>query len=359
MKNIHTITALITLFIFSSCKEVSSNHEETKQEVIPVKVANASGNNDHSFIATSGKVVAGNSANITTRVMGYVQKTHVITGAKVIKGQLLLEINNKGLQAKKLQAKANVTQAEAVFNNAKKDLKRFEQLFKESSASQKELENVTVQYKIAKANMSAVKEMLNEINSQFKYFQIRAPFEGIVVNKFIDEGNMANPGTTLLTLENSKRIKVETMVSEQQISNINKGAEVEVLINSINKKLKGKVSEISTSSLHTGGQYLVTVLLDTNNSSILSGMFATVHFPSQSKVNQVSRTFIPEQAIVKRGQLCGVYTISTSNTAILRWLKLGKKHKGNVEVISGLSNGEAYIISSQSKLYNGAKITVQ
>lgn len=358
MKSKFIIPAIITLFIFSSCKENSSNQEEINQEVISVKVAKAIVNNNYSFTATSGKVVANNTVNITTRIMGYVQKVYVKPGAKVTKGQLLLEINNSDLQAKKLQSKASVVQAEAVFNNAKKDLKRFEQLFKENSASQKELDNVTAQYKISKANVVAAKEMLNEINSQLNYFQIKAPFDGVVVNKFIEEGNMTNPGNILLSVENMARVKVETMVSEQQISNINKGAEVEVLINSIDGEFKGKILEISTSSVHTGGQFLITVLLDKNNSSILSGMFAEVRFLLQEKINQPN-IFIPEKSIVKREQLCGVYTVSTTNTAILRWLKLGKKHKGNVEVISGLSSGETFIISSQSKLYNGAKITVQ
>lgn len=359
MKNKFILTAIIiTSLMFSSCKEASNNDEAIKQEAIRVKVAKASLNNNHSFIVTSGKVVAENHVNITTRVMGYVKKIHVKTGSKVTKGQLLVEINDSALQAKKLQAKANITNAEVVFNNAKKDWNRFKQLFKESSASQKELDNVTAQYKISKANLSTAKEMLNEVDSQLSYFQIRAPFDGLVVNKFIDEGNMANPGITLLSVENTDKIKVETMISEQQISSIKKGNEATVLIHSIEGELKGRVTEISTSSIHTGGQFLVTVLLDKSKTSVFSGMFATVQFLSQNKTTQ-STIFINKKAIVKRGQLTGVYTISSSNTSILRWLRLGKEHGENVEVLSGLSNKESYIISSQSKLYNGAKVTVQ
>lgn len=358
MKNIFKITALITLFTFFGCKESTVEKVNVKEEVIVVKVAKVSTNNTTPFITSSGKVVAENSANISTRIMGYVKKVYVKTGSKVVKGQLLIEINNNDLQAKKLQAQANVYQSEAVFNNSQKDLKRFQQLFKENSASQKELDNIIAQFKVSKANLTAAKEMLNEVESQFNYFKITAPFDGVIVNKFIEEGNMANPGTILLSVENTNTVKIETMVSEKEITGIKKGAEVKVIISAINTQLKGKIAEISSSSINTGGQFLVTILLDKTNVKVLSGMYATVQFSSEIKTTE-SAVLIPEKAIIKRGQLQGIYTISTSGTAILRWLRLGKKQGENVEVISGLTNGETYIVSSTSKLFNGAKVSAQ
>lgn len=358
MKNIFRITVLITLYTFIGCKESIGEKASEKEKVIKVKVAKISENNRSSFITSSGKVVAENSVNLSTRVMGYVKKIHVKTGSKVIKGQLLIEINNNALQAKKLQSQANVYQSQAVFNNSQKDLERFQQLFKENSASQKELDNITAHFKTSKANLIAAKEVLNEVVSQFKYFKIRAPFDGVVVNKFINEGNMANPGETLLSVENADAIKIETMVSEKQITTIKKNEEVKVTISSISKQLKGKIVEVSTSSVNTGGQFLVTILLDKTDVKILSGMFATVQFSSQIETKE-NTVLIPKNVIVKKGQLQGVYTISASGTSILRWLRLGRKQGENVEVISGLTNGETYIISSESKLFNGVKVSAQ
>jgi hypothetical protein len=92
--------------------------------------------------------------------------------------------------------------------------------------------------------------------------------------------------------------------------------------------------------------------------SILSGMFTTVQFPVEHK-EKVGAVLIPIEAIVNNGQLSGLYTISENNTAILRWLRLGKTFGDQVEVLSGLSSNETYIISAEGKLYNGANITVQ
>ena len=65
---------------------------------------------------------------------------------------------------------------------------------------------------------------------------------------------------------------------------------------------------------------------------------------------------VPKKAIENHGQLNGIYTVSTDSTAVLRWLRLGKNFGDQVEVLSGLSAGEKYIVEAQSKLYNGAKI---
>ncbi|MEJ2113091.1 MAG: efflux RND transporter periplasmic adaptor subunit, partial [Flavobacteriaceae bacterium] len=68
---------------------------------------------------------------------------------------------------------------------------------------------------------------------------------------------------------------------------------------------------------------------------------------------------IPSDVLINNGQLTGIYTVSQSNTAILRWLRLGRVYGDQVEVLSGLSAGETYIISAESKLYNGARIKIQ
>jgi hypothetical protein len=68
---------------------------------------------------------------------------------------------------------------------------------------------------------------------------------------------------------------------------------------------------------------------------------------------------VPESALVRQGQLTGVYTVGSGNVAILRWLRIGKTFGNQIEVLSGLSGDEQYIVSAEGKLFNGAKISVQ
>jgi hypothetical protein len=99
--------------------------------------------------------------------------------------------------------------------------------------------------------------------------------------------------------------------------------------------------------------------LDKTDEKLLSGMFTSVQFPIEKKADTNNVILIPKNALVTQGQLTGVYTIGNENTALLRWLRIGKNYGDEVEVLSGLSADEQYIVSSDSKLFNGAKVTIQ
>ena len=358
MKKIITTLTLTTLLFISCGKEVK---EATQNEpAIVVQVSESTSNNSE-FISASGKIEAENSANLSTRMMGYVTKVHVKTGQKVGAGQLLVSINNNDLQAKKAQVDAAILQATAGYNNAKKDYDRFVNLFAQQSASQKELDDMTSRFEMAKAGLEGAKQMRNEVMAQFSYSNITAPFAGEVTNTFVKEGDMANPGMPLVSVEGASRMQVTAMVSESDITHIKNGMLVNITIKSINKEVTGKVIEVSGSAKNTGGQYLVKVVLNTNDKTILSGMFVNVQFPVANTVKSATTTdkvLVPVSVLVKQGQLTGIYTVGSDNKAILRWIRTGKNYGDQVEVLSGLTANESYIISAEGKLFNGALIQI-
>ena len=359
MKKIITLVSL-SLFILTSCNG-EKKEALSKEPAIAVKISGISDNTNSPFVTASGKIEAENSANLSTRMMGYVTKIHVEVGQKVGVGQLLVSINNTDLKAKKAQVDASILQATAGYNNAKKDYDRFVNLFKQQSASQKELDDMTARYEMAKAGLEGAKQMRNEVMAQFSYSNITAPFSGTVTNTFVKEGDMANPGMPLVSVEGASRLQVTAMVSENDIASIKKGMPVHVLVKSSNTKLTGKVNEVSISATNTGGQYLVKINLDKTDSSVLSGMFVNVQFPIENKTEaiQTDRILVPQTALVQQGQLTGIYTIGEGNIAILRWLRTGKNFGNQVEVLSGLASNEQYIISADGKLYNGALVRIQ
>lgn len=359
MKKIITLVSL-SLFILTSCNG-EKKEALSKEPAIAVKISGISDNTNSPFVTASGKIEAENSANLSTRMMGYVTKIHVEVGQKVGVGQLLVSINNTDLKAKKAQVDASILQATAGYNNAKKDYDRFVNLFKQQSASQKELDDMTARYEMAKAGLEGAKQMRNEVMAQFSYSNITAPFSGTVTNTFVKEGDMANPGMPLVSVEGASRLQVTAMVSENDIASIKKGTPVHVLVKSSNTKLTGRVNEVSISATNTGGQYLVKINLDKTDSSVLSGMFVNVQFPIENKTEaiQTDRILVPQTALVQQGQLTGIYTIGEGNIAILRWLRTGKNFGNQVEVLSGLASNEQYIISADGKLYNGALVRIQ
>lgn len=358
MKSLYITILFSAALSLTSCGNSSEEKFVDNTPPVAVTVSSVAAENNTPFLTASGKIEAANSASLSTRMMGFVDKVHVNVGQKVTKGQLLVSINNSDLSAKQAQTTAGITEAQAAFNNAEKDYQRFQNLFADNSASQKELDDQRARFEMAKARLEGAKQLKNEVQSQFAYVNLRAPFNGVVTNKFIDAGDMANPGVPLISVEGPGDFEVTASVPESEIAKIKSGTEVKVIVKSSDLILPGTVTEVSTSARNTGGQFLVKVALDKTDAAILSGMYATVQFPIEKKTDTTS-VLVPEEALVKRGQLTGIYTVSQSNTALLRWLRIGRTFGGNVEVLSGLSADENYIISSEAKLYNGAKLTIK
>ena len=358
MKNKYII-GLFSLALFAtSCGNGDQKTVADNSPAVTVILSSVSQESSSSFLSTSGKIEAVNIANLSTRMMGYVDKIYVQVGEKVRKGQQLISISNTDLSAKLAQVNAGITEANAAYINAEKDFNRFTALFNENSASQKELDDITANHTMAKARLEGAKQMKNEVNAQFSYANIRAPFSGTVTNKFINVGDMANPGMPLLEVESPGKFQVLAMVPESEILQIKADTEVDVVLKSLGETIKGKVVEVSTSAKNTGGQYMVKVVLDKSDAQVMSGMYATVRFPVEAK-ESTQAVMLPKEAIVTNGQLTGVYTVSQTNTALLRWLRLGRSIGDKVEVLSGMSSDEQYIVSADGKLYNGAKINIQ
>lgn len=355
MKTISKLLIISILIFTVSCGEEKTETKDNRPTV-SVKVSSPSAL-EGNFLNASGKVEAIQNANLSTRIMGFVNKVHVKVGDKVRKGQLLLSINSADINAQKAQVNASITEATAAYKNAEKDYNRFKALFEDSSASQKEMDDMTANYEMAKARLEAANQMKNQVNAQLSYSNISAPFSGVVTGKFINKGDMASPGMPLMSVEAPGKFQVIAMVPESEITQVKNGSEVNVNIKSTGEVVKGKVTEVSTSAKNTGGQYLVKVILDKTEAKLLSGMFTSVQFPvAKASSNNI---LIPTSALVKRGELVGVYVVSSSNTALLRWLRLGKTFGDKIEVLSGLSADEKFILSSEEKLINGAKLNIQ
>ncbi len=357
MKTILTLTAGTLLFLGSCTQKEAATKAPIKNEPIPVQINKNNITATPASLTTSGKIEAIKAANISTRMMGIVSKIHTKIGASVQKGDLLLSIQNTDLQAKKTQINSGIQEATAAFENAKRDYERFQKLFEQQSTSQKEMDDMTTRYSMAKARLATAKAMQTEINAQLEYALLKAPFNGTITNKYIEVGNMANPGMPLLEIEDTQKFQVITPLPESEISSISLETEVTVLVKALNKKFKGTIAEISSSSKNSGGQYLVKIVVD-KQPEILSGMYANVQFFNQHAKTNTS-VYVPKSALITRGQLTGIYTISDYNTAILRWVRLGKTNKNTVEILSGLHQNEKYIVSASEKLYNGANITIQ
>jgi RND family efflux transporter MFP subunit len=353
----------IGLLIFSSCSsnDKKATHSGTDTAVL-VRVSQPSADAQQA-LTVSGQVEASQTANISTRVMGYITRVNVKVGDRVNKGQLLATISNDDILAKRAQTDAMITEADAGFKNAQKDYDRFTALYKQQSASAKELDNITLQYSSAKARLEAAKQQRNEVNATLSYTNLTAPFSGTVTQKMMDAGSMASPGMPLLTIEQSGSYQVSAAVPESEISLVHEGAPATINIDAIHKVINGKIAQINQSSQNSGGQYIIKIHIpDNEKQGLFAGMYANVAIPvaqALKTTNASKQLIVPVSAIEYKDQLTGLYTIGSNHTALLRWVRLGRTQGDQVEVLSGLAANEQFIVSAEGRLYNGVPVKIK
>lgn len=359
------MVAVIGAIIFiQGCSGNSSGEPGVlKDSVVNVSVATANSVTAGPAITASGQVEAAQTASISTRIMGYITRVNVKVGDAVKQGQLLFTVSSTDIQAKRAQTDAAVMQAEAVYASAQKDYERFTALYKQQSASAKELDNATLQYNTAKASVDAAKQMRNEVNAQMQYTNVTAPFSGVVTQKILDAGNMASPGMPVLALEQSGNLQVSATIAETQIDGIKQGGDATVNIKSLNKMFKGNITQISPSSQFTGGQYIIKISVPAQaQQGIYAGMYVNVSIPSfNPALNTASSNniLVPASCIVYKDELAGLYTVSDQKQAMLRWVRLGKTYGDKVEILSGLDMDEQFVIHAEGRLYNGVPVRIK
>ncbi|NOU61889.1 efflux RND transporter periplasmic adaptor subunit [Marinifilum caeruleilacunae] len=342
---------------FQSCGSDSTAKENQKADV-SVSVQSVTIANQPEQLSFTGKVEAETHSNLSTRIMGQIERINVEPGQNVNKGQLLVQIKDEDIQARKAQVKANMIKAEAAYENASKDYKRFSALFEQKSASQKEMDDATTHFNMAKAELEAVKQMEAEVNEMLRYSAIKAPYQGIITRKYVNEGDLASPGMPLVAIEKPGDYKVMAKIPETEIFKIQKNDLVKVKITALNEIVDGKITEVNPSALYTGNQFEAKIVLEPNKdqkAKLFSGMYAQVRLEK----GEMPVILVPTNVLVKKGQLTGVYTVSQMGTAMLRWVRVGKSIDDMTEVLSGLSDGEQYIVSYQGKIWDGAKLSIQ
>lgn len=313
-------------------------------------------------IRVSGQTEAVQSVNISTKLMGVITRITTKVGDHVAKGQLLVSVNNQEIRTKKAQAEAMYSEAEAAFRSTEKDFNRYTALVKQESATAKEMDNITLQYNSAKSRLEAAKQMLNEVDVMLGYSSLRAPFSGIVTQKLMDEGSMATPGMPILTIEQAGVLQVSAAVPESEISAIKLNNPSTVYVKATGSSFASQINQISPSSANTGGQYLVKIGIPASRAKgLYAGMYVNVVMPTTrvaSADTDTKSVRIPASAIIHKDQLTGIYTLSGANTALLRWVRLGKTFGSDVEVVSGLNPSETYITHADGKLYNGVPVKI-
>jgi RND family efflux transporter MFP subunit len=262
-------------------------------------------------------------ATVEAKITAVLKTVKVNPGDQVRSGDVLATLDDRDLRAE--------------FEKAKADFERYSTLLKNGVASRADYDGMETKYRVATASLS--------------YATITAPFDGVIVRKSCDVGDLARPGQPLFALEDSQHLRLEADVPERFAPQVNIGTKIEVRVDAYQGKCDAQVSEIVPSADPTSRSFRVKADLHPKK-PIKSGMFGRARLT----VGERAGLFAPTTAVRERGQLTFVF-VAVSGRAQMRLVKTGKTFDDQVELLSGVEAGEKLIVSAQGELTDGQRVT--
>jgi len=281
----------------------------------------------------AGAVRAVRRVELATRLMGTIESVRVRAGDRVGAGQLLLTLEAGSPEA-------GLAQARAGLELATRTLRRMERLFADSAVPEAQLD-------VARAAHAQAESQARAAQVEVGYAGLHAPFAGVVTARLAEPGDLAAPGRPLLVIEDAGAREIVVGVPSDLVGSIRIGLVVPVRVGASEQRVDARV--IAVVPFFDPDSRTAEVRL-TAPAGLPSGASAVAEFP----VGIGGGLQVPAGALVRRGQLVGVFVFAADTTVRLRWIRIGRVAGGRVDVLAGLEDGDLIALQPDS-LTDGAR----
>ena len=291
-------------------------------------------------LVLDGSLQAVRQSTLSAQASGRIMQLGVKAGDRVKAGQMLAVIDDRVSQAGVSQAQAQVAQADANLTNAKAQFQRTQELHAKGFVSKSALDVAESQYKAAAAGASGAQAGQTQSQLAQGFTRITAPYDGWVLSTQAEPGDLALPGTPVLTVYAPQPLRATVQVPASMAESTRAAKDVQVQLTDANGDAKW-VSPAKRSTMPAADPVSQTVVwrLDLSAQAaqnLLPGQQVRVRFVG----GQANRMVVPAAAVLKRGELTAVY-VATDRGFVLRAVRLGADHGSDgVEIVAGLAAGE-------------------
>jgi RND family efflux transporter MFP subunit len=332
-----------------------------------------------SLLNASGYVVAQRKAAVASKLTGRLVFLAVEEGDQVKKDQVIARLENGDALATRDQAEANVKvarfrleQAKAELEDAELAFNRKKELVARGYIARSEFDNAEAAYKSSKAAVAAQQASLwaaeaglKEAEVLLDYTNIRVPFDGVVLTKNADIGDIvtpigaaANAKAAVVTIADMDSLMVEVDVSESNIGQVTLGQPCEIQLDALpDYRFRGQVHMIVPTADRTKASVMVKVAFRDRDPRILPEMSAKVAFLSREVAPSEERPMrtVPSSAVLERDGRHVVF-VDKGDAAVKTLVRVGRQLDDMTEILEGLEIGETVVVAPLNKIKDGTKI---
>jgi RND family efflux transporter MFP subunit len=285
-----------------------------------------------------GVVEAVKQATLAAQLQGRVVELKVNAGDAVTRGQVLARIDEREAAQALASSEAQTARAQADLANAKVNFERTRRLVSENFVSKAALDKAQAEFDAASAALAAARAGAGQAATVKGYAVVTAPFSGVIAERSVELGDLAQPGKPMFVLYDPAALRVVADVPEDTVADLRgkvEGAAVE--IPALGKAFKPKAITVLPAADTRTHTKRVRLDLGEDAKGAYPGMFARAQFATGS----AKRLLIPAQAVAYRSEVAGAYVVSDKGEIRFRQLRLGEKSgEMSVEVLAGLAPGE-------------------
>ena len=329
----------------------------------------------------TGRVVAWRKAAVSTKATGRLEWLGVQEGSRVKAGEVIARLENLDVAASRDSAlaganaaRANLEQGDAEMRDAESSFRRSQDLFDKKFISEATLDAARARYEKAKAVVSSLKASIGvaEANARqasvaVEQTLIRAPFDGIVLTKNANVGDIITPFSSatdskgaVVNMADMETLEVEADVSEASIGKISVGLPTEIQLDAYpDARLLGEVSRVVPTVDRSKATLLVKVKFVERDPRVLPDMSAKVAFLSRPPAPEERKpvTAVRPEAVVKRGERSVVYVLGEKNA--VKEVDVGAPRKiGDLMQVTAVKAGDKVVLSPPDKVRDGATVAI-
>ena len=353
------LLVLCAAFFFAGCSnntEKSADASEAESKfAVSVKVAPVLRSGIKSTIHAVGAVEAVNSAKISAKIPGKVERILTEEGRRVEAGQTLICLEKTALMLTVRQAGAALSMAEANYSKAGTDWARAQELFEMGISSHQQHDLARSAFDVAAASVKQVKADLGLAQHQLDSADVTTLFGGTVIRRHVDIGERVSPGQPLFEVAQIDPVEIEIGVSDRRFSELKLGQPVTLAVDGYPRlKFKGKVKRMQPAIDPMTRTFKVTVGVANPGELLKPGMFARA---------EIEIGYHPDALVIPRAASLEeegkYYAVAVRDNQARRVkIALGFRDGDRVEVLSGLFEGDQVVLEGAYALAEGASVQV-
>jgi|GEM_PF-2381702 len=351
------IIIIIVILIMNIKKEETTGlvtEIEYEAEGFPVQIQVLTLSTLEKSIMVTGSAKAQRDITLLSKVGGDVERICVRMGDAFQAGDTLVEMDRESAVYLYNQAKAAHIAAEADYNSALADVKRFENLYKQGSISIKELQDVQMMETRMRSGEIAAKAARDLAWKNLQECAVTAPFAGYTGEIMVEKGDNSMPGQPVIRVVDIDTVVIEIGFTAEEAGKISRGRTVTAVFNDFGGfAAKGYIESISPAA-NASGTYSAKIFLPNRSLKIKPGWMAKVRITARKYDNIIA---IPRSAVVERGEKKVVF-VALNGTARERLIEIGDYNEDLYEIKSGLAVNDTLIVLGQTTLKDSSKVII-